>query len=95
MRKEHSRLMKGSIQEVIDLKDPWLKTVGARAAGTSLVFPWAEESHGPSGSGRVPHPLSPFILVPWCLVLSLQICRCSPHEVPVHERLTLPVGGGC
>lgn len=38
MREEHSRLMKGSIQEVIVLKDPWLRTVGTRAAGMSLVF---------------------------------------------------------
>lgn len=81
--------MKGSIQEVIILKDPLLRTVGARAAGTSLDFPWAKESHGPAGSGRPPHLLRPYILVLWCLVLSRQICRCSPpphHEVPVHSR---------
>lgn len=61
MGEEHSRLMKGSIQEVRVLKDPWLRAVGARAAG-----------HGPAGSRRVP-PL----LRPWHLALSLQICRRS------------------
>lgn len=70
MREEHSRLMKGSIQEVRVLKDPWLRAVGARAAG-----------HGPAGSRRVP-PL----LRPWHLALSLQICRSSPREVPGHSK---------
>lgn len=110
MREEHSRLMKGFIQEVIVLKDPRLRTVGAGAAGTSLDFPWAKESHGSAGSGRAPHLLRPFILVPWCLLSStadLQVFFPFPHqEVPVHsrragdivsmlERLALPASGGC
>lgn len=72
---------------------------------TGLFF-GLKESHGPAGSGRIPHLLRRFIPVPWCLVLSLQICRCSPREVPVHsrragdiismcERLILPAGRGC
>lgn len=102
--------MKGSIQEVIILKDPLLRTVGARAAGTSLDFPWAKESHGPAGSGRPPHLLRPYILVLWCLVLSRQICRCSPpphtmkSQSTQEEQVTSlaclrdpawPAGGGC